>query len=169
MIARAMALACALVVAAAAQAGAHTERRGDVQVVHPWVEPASAGAATQAHPTLVNLGDSVLWLDRVTSPVAGRVGMQRDGSAVDALKLAPGATLSPETVRFVLRGLKTDLPEGKAVPVTLHFRGMEALEVHMAIGRNTMNPEQVVEMPGHQDAHEDGHDDGHEDGRDQAE
>lgn len=142
-----------LVVAAAATGGAlggaqaHTAQKGSLQIVHPWVEPAESGQTTTANPTFTNVGESAITIEKVTTAAAHEVHMLRGGKAVDRLELPAGATLAPPQVRFELHDLTVALPEGKAVPVTLHLANGESLEVHLAIGENTMNPQQMVEMP----------------------
>lgn len=144
--------ATALILAAlllAPAAWAHTEKAGDLQVVHPWVTPAEQGGTARVHPTLVNQGEQAVVIERASSPVAGSVAMRRKGKPVDTLTIAAGETLTPDGVRFELQDLKTDLPAGKAAPITLHIRGMEPMTLHLAIGQDTMNPDGVVQVGKH--------------------
>lgn len=141
---RIAALAATLWLAIAGSAGAHTQQQGDLQIVHPWVTPAQIGETATAHPTLANTGEAPIVIERAASPVAASVRMIFNGKTVDAVEIPVGATVTPEELKLVLTDLKVDLPEGKAAPVVLHLKGMEAMEVHMAIGQDTMNPEKVV-------------------------
>jgi hypothetical protein len=81
------------------------------------------------------------------SPAATRVEIVFEGKRADGVTIEPGQTLTPERVQLRLHGLKVDLPDGRAVPVMLHMQGMEPLELQMAIGEDTMNPQKVVELP----------------------
>lgn len=160
--AKRLGLAIAILLAGTAGALAHTAERGNLQVVHPWVEPAAAGADTLAHPTVVNNGSKALAITRATSPVAQEIQMLHRGQPAAEVTVAPGQTVTPEQFRLRLKGLRVALPEGKAVPITLHLRGMAPMQMHMAIGQSTMNPDQVVQMPhGHSgDGHQGGSDRG---------
>lgn len=144
---KAIVLALALSVAGATGALAHSEQKAGVLVTHPWVAPAQAGAMTTGHPTIVNRGDATIEIVKITSRAAGRLQLILDGEPVDTVSLGAGKTLSPKRLSIRFEDLAVDLPEGKAVPVKFHFAGREAMEIHMAIGRDTMNPEQVVELP----------------------
>ena len=145
---RTLALAGAASLALAAGALAHTSSAGGLQVIHPWVEPADAGANTTAHPTLVNKTERAITLTRVTGAAAETIQMVRDGETVQRVEIASGATLPGERFKLALRRLTVALPEGRAVPVTLHRADGEPVTVELAIGRDTMNPEKTVDLPG---------------------
>ncbi len=142
-------LAAALALGTTAPAAAHTAQKGGLQVVHPWVGPARAGEMTQGHPTLVNTGDQPITIAGASCPVAESVALIHQGREVSRVTIPPGETLTPESFRLRLHGLKTDFPEGKAVPVRFRIEGASAMQFHMAIGQGTMNPDEVVEMPHH--------------------
>lgn len=137
----------ALVLVAPAATLAHTSQQGALQVVHPWVEPAAKGADSTAHPTLINTGSAPLRITRVTTRGAESVVIRHGGKPVEKLTIPAGATLTPDQVTLRLKGLRVALTEGKALPITLHFRDMEAMSVHMAIGRDTMSPDTLVDPP----------------------
>jgi copper(I)-binding protein len=141
---RIVALAATLWLAIAGIAGAHTQQQGSLQVVHPWVTPAQKGETATVHPTLANTGEASIVIERAASPIAASVRMIFNGNTVDAVEIPAGATVTPEELMIELTSLKVDLPEGKAAPLVLHLHGMETMEVHMAIGQDTMNPEEVV-------------------------
>jgi len=145
---RLSALAVLSALALTAGAAAHTTQQGDLQVVHPWVAPAQAGASTEAHPTLVNTGDAPLRLVGATSPAAESVELLRDGARVETIAIDPGATLAPPQFALRLRGLAVDLPAGRYVPLTLHLRDRAPVELRLAIGQDTMDPQRAVELPG---------------------
>lgn len=144
---QALALGLTLAVAATAGALAHTEQQAGIMVTHPWVASTEAGGDTTGHPTIVNRGESAIELVNVTSAAAERVHLLLDGQSTETVTIGSGETLSPKRLEIRFEGLKMDLPTGKALPVTLHFADREAMDVHMAIGRDTMNPQQVVELP----------------------
>ncbi|MBK1668575.1 hypothetical protein CKO28_11075 [Rhodovibrio sodomensis] len=144
---RTLALAGAATVGLAAGALAHSASSGGLQVVHPWVEPAKAGADTTAHPTLVNKSEGTITLTRVTSRAARSIQMIRDGQVAERVEIASGATLPAERFALSLRDLTVALPAGKAVPVTFHRADGASVTVKLAIGQNTMDPETTVELP----------------------
>jgi copper(I)-binding protein len=142
--ASAAALAALAVVLLGAAVQAHTTQKGSLQVVHPWVEPAEAGAATVAHPTLANLGGRPITVTNVRTPVAADATLRLDGEVVPVVTLPPGETLTPERLTLRLSGLRADLPRGKGVKVTFHLVRGEPVEIVFAIGAETMNPQDLV-------------------------
>jgi copper(I)-binding protein len=144
---RTLALAGTLSAAAAAGALAHTATSDGLQVIHPWVAPAKAGADTTAHPTVMNETDAPVTLTRVTTKAARDATMIHDGDAVERVAIAGGATLPAGRFQLRLRTLTVDLPEGQAVPVTFHRADGEPVTIAMAIGETTMQPEQTVALP----------------------
>lgn len=143
---RAASLALATVLLSAGVAHAHSESQGSLQIVHPWVAPAAAGATTRAHPTWVNKGETPLRVTGASSPV-GQVDLLRDGQVVDVIEIPAGATLSPDTVQLRIRDLAVALPEGQAMPLTVRLEGQEPIAIDVAIGESTMNPDRMVEVP----------------------
>ncbi len=139
------ALAVTLAVALAASAGAHTQSAGSLRVTHPWVTPAETGASATAHPTLTNQGGTELAIVGASSPVAQRTSLILDGQDVSELGVPAGATLGADRVAIRLQDLTTDLPEGKGAPLTLSLAGGASVELTLAIGESTMEPEQMVE------------------------
>ena len=131
-----------------AVANAHTAQKGSLQVTHPWVAPAEKGASTTGHPTITNKGDASITLTGASSKAAHAVNLVLDGERVDRVSIDGGETLPPQRFRLRLENLIVALPEGKAVPVKLHLSKQDAIDVRMAIGQDTMNPKQMVQMPG---------------------
>lgn len=155
-----LAAGLAFAILGAAGAAAHTTQDGNLQVTHPWVAPAEQGATTEGHPTLTNTGDSALEITGASSDAAHAVHLMLDGQKVDRVTLAGGETLSPQRFRLRLQDLTVALPAGKAVPVELHLDGRDPVQLRMAIGQNTMNPQEMVEMQG---GHHGGSEGGHHD------
>ena len=147
-ITRTLALAGAASLALGAGALAHTSSAGGLQVVHPWVEPAEAGDNTTAHPTLVNKTEQAITLTRVTSKAAETIRMVRDGETAERVEIAGGATLPAKRFQLALRRLTVTLPEGQAVPVTFHRADNAPVTVELVIGRDTMDPEKTIGLPG---------------------
>jgi len=128
----------------AAPVPAHTSRVGALEIVHPWLAPADAGAEARIRLTLTNTGDRPITLGEVRTPVAARASFLRDGEPVAALTLAPGETLGPDQAGVALGGLRAALPEGLGIALTLVLSGGESVEITAAIGQDTMAPETLV-------------------------
>lgn len=133
---------------AATGAAAHTASEGALTVIHPWLAPADAGATTTAHPTLQNTGEQRLVITGARTGAADSVRLVRDGRAVARITLDGGETLGSDAVALELRGLRVDLPAGKAVPIRLVLSDQPAVTVRFAIGRDTMDPSEIVSLPG---------------------
>jgi copper(I)-binding protein len=146
--ARLGAIMIAAAVLAATGAAAHTASEGSLKVVHPWLAPADAGTTTTAHPTLQNTGEQPLVITGARSKAARDIRLVRDGRPVERITLDGGETLGSDAVALELRGLTVDLPAGKAVPIRLELEDQPAVTVRFAIGRDTMDPNDTVRLPG---------------------
>ena len=138
-------VAVALALAIPAGAGlAHMAKGEGFRVIHPWTEPAAAGQATKAYPTLVSTSDGELALTGVSSEVAERVEIVVDGETVDRLAVPAGTTLGADRFHLRLVGLNRDLVDGGHYTATLRFADGRTEEITMVVGEDTMTPEEQM-------------------------
>lgn len=128
--------ATALVAAFAGPVGAHTESAGALEVIHPWVEPAPAGAAPEARPTIRNTGDEPLRMVGARSPAAESVRLLKGGEPAEAVSVAAGEVLPPGRVQLELVGLNEPLKKGATVPVTLELADRPDARIELVVGRD---------------------------------
>lgn len=122
----------------AVPAAAHMEKTGDLKVIHPWVEPAQAGATTKAHPTLQNKGDDKLRIVDASSEAADSIQLLKAGEPADAVTVPPGAVVPAEKVQFKLIDVEEPLKKGETVSVRLDFADRHSSSLDLAVGRNSM-------------------------------
>lgn len=124
---------------------AHTVEKGNILVIHPWVEP-SGGNDTLAHPTISNEGERALVLLRVETPVAEKVEVLRKGRPVTTLPIRGGDIIafdSPDA-QIKLVNLKQPLLEGTHFPARLVFTRNITVDLEMVVGQDTMLPDRNV-------------------------
>lgn len=132
---------------------AHTVEKGDVMIIHPWVEP-SGGGDTFAHPTISNEGDRPLVLLRIETSAAEKVDILRNGKAISNLLIKGGDIIafdSPEA-QIKLTKLTEPLIEGTHFPARLVFTRNVNVDLEMVVGQDTMMPE--LSSSDHDEDHE---------------
>lgn len=135
-----LAFAAALAWASAtAGARAHTSEHGEIQIIHPWVEPAETGS-TSAHPTIVNDGDAAVALVGVETDAAERVELLRGSDPVDRIEIAAGDVATPEDVTLRLVGLTRPLTHGNHFPAEIVFADGRRITVHFIVGEDATMP-----------------------------
>ena len=128
-----------------AAASAHEYKSGAIKIVHPWAAATPGGAKTgAAYLTIVNDGDKVLKLVKLSSPVAEKIeihqmtmdkGIMRMRPLKEALEVASKSRvkLGHGDLHLMLEGLKTPLEEEDMVPLTLEFDDGSKVEVELYI------------------------------------
>jgi copper(I)-binding protein/Cu/Ag efflux protein CusF len=148
--ARITAVAAAIAIPIGANAWAHTAKRGNIEIIHPWVEP-SEGYSTRTHPTIWNEGEDPVTLVGAETSIADQMLIIQDGLVLDKFVIAGEDVVSfgDEGLHLTLVGLKEPLEEGTHFPVTFRFDGAESIEFHMVVGESTMMPDMdIPEMSG---------------------
>lgn len=121
--------------------------KGDIMIIHPWVEPSSGGD-TFAHPMIANEGDRPLVLLRIETSAAEKVDILRNGKAVSKLLIKGGDIIafdSPEA-QIKLTKLTQPLVEGARFSARLVFtRDVNGdpenvyLDLEMVVGQDTLD------------------------------
>lgn len=117
-----------------------------IAVEHAWARATPRGAATAAaYVTLVNHGADDDRLLSVTSPVAERIQFHSETNDSGVMKMSQlttveirsGATVvfTPGAMHMMLLGLKRQIKEGEAVPLTLTFEKAGAIDVAAPVGK----------------------------------
>jgi copper(I)-binding protein len=128
-------LACvtALLVVAAAPAGAQETKAGDLVITQPWSRATPAGAKVAGgYLTIENKGSAPDRLVTGAGDVAGRVEIHEMAMNIGVMTMRPldkGLTIEPgKTVKLapggyhlMLMDLKNPLKQGEKVPLTLEF------------------------------------------------
>ncbi len=146
---RIAAMTVVIAISYGAGAWAHTIQKGDIQIIHPWVEP-SESYSTRTHPTISNEEDDPITLVGAETSIAEQVLIIREGLVLERLVIAGEDVVSfgEDGLYITLVGLKEPLEDGAHFPVTFHFDG-ESLEFHMVVGESTMMPGmEMAEAPG---------------------
>ena len=140
------AMAVAIAIAFGAGAWAHTAKKGNIEIIHPWVEP-SEGYSTRTHPTISNDGESPITLVGAETSIADQMLIIHEGLVLDRFMIAAEDVVSfgEDNLHLTLVGLKEPLADGDHFPVTFRFDGGESFEFHMVVGESTMMP--GMEMP----------------------
>lgn len=112
------------------------------QIIHPSSTPAASGASSvviSMEFTQISSADRLLG---AFTPVADRVELiqstERSAQVASELgtELEPGhdVTLSPASGHLVMRGVNTQLHEGRQYPLTLIFEKAGAVDVEFVVG-----------------------------------
>ncbi|HYG26208.1 MAG TPA: copper chaperone PCu(A)C [Caulobacteraceae bacterium] len=136
------ALAAALAVSAPALA--HSYKKGELAIGHPWSRPAAAGMNGAGYLSVTNNGKAADVLVAVESPAAATVeiheastagGVMRMRKLPDGLAIAPGATVSlkPGGNHLMLLKLKRPLKVGDKVAATLVFKRAGRVKVSLSV------------------------------------
>lgn len=139
---------------------AHTVEKGDVMIIHPWVEPIS-GEDTYAHPTISNEGDRPLVLIRVETPISGAVEILRNGKAITNLAIRGGDVIDFDNSEAQIRLTKLTRPliDGTHFPARLVFTRNVNVDLEMVVGQDTMLMELSTSDKGEsEEEHHDEHD-----------
>ena len=117
----------------------HTVEKGNIEIIHPWVEPSS-GPNALAHPTVSNERGEDITLLRIETPVAQRVVLFRGGKEINQIVIPPDDIISfdADPYSMELQGLLEPLKDGGEFPGTFHFSGDLTIELQMVIGESTM-------------------------------
>ncbi len=111
---------------------------GQIHLDDVWLDaPHGVAAGTSAPLRLVLANDSTTTdaLVRVSTPVAGRVTLVRDGHPVDRVDLPAGQQVNMEwDTGVLLQDLRRPMPRGQPFPVTLSFARAGAVTVSVTAG-----------------------------------
>lgn len=130
----ALALALAPV---AAPVAAHDYYTPHFQIVHPWTDPAVAGAQTLGlfmDFVQIEKDDRLL---SASSPVADKIAVRVPAeTAMPSVPLPAGqdVVLAPEGPHLVMQGIRKDLPFGSQHPLVLVFEKAGTVEVEFVVG-----------------------------------
>jgi copper(I)-binding protein len=139
---------CTMLIAPLAPpAAAHGYRVGDIRIQHPFATPTPLGASLGAayFVSIENRGKTVDRLLRATSTVAERIEFHTSEidaaqvtrmRALDAIELAPGATLRMRPgagPHLMLIGLKQPLQVGQTFRMVLDFERAGRIEVRVDV------------------------------------
>lgn len=126
---------------------AETIVKGDIIIIHPWVEPSSGGD-TFAHPMIANEGDHPLVLLRIETSAAEKIDILRNGKVVNNLLIKGGDLVAfdgPEA-QIKLTTLTQPLVEGARFPARLVFtRNVNGdpenvnVDLEMVVGQDTLD------------------------------
>lgn len=123
---------------AAAPAGAHSYRLGDIAVGHIWAPPTAPGATGgPVYAPLLNGGSTPARLADASTPAAREVRFVTEGETgrVSDIDLPPGkpVSLAPWRVHLWLAGLERPLEEGDSFPLILDFGDAGTLDVTVVV------------------------------------
>ena len=143
---RGAAVAFAALLAAAATAvpaAAHTEKTGDITIVHPWSRPAGQGQNGVIYLESRNLGEADDGLVAVGTPLAKKVELHRSTmeegvhrmEKVDGIVVPAGGsvTLAPGGLHVMLVDLKFMLMAEETIPVSFTFEHAGAITTGVAV------------------------------------
>lgn len=134
-------------------ASSHEVKRGDLQIVHPWVRGLEQAGTTAPRDvsvamTMFNRGIIQDRLISVSSPLAASGEIRLGGQSANAIAVVPGGpvavaevgTNSPYTA-VVLHGVTDDLGGYETFPVWLTFERAGRIEVAVFVEEfNVKNP-----------------------------
>ncbi len=127
----------------AAQAQEYTE--GNITIDHPWSRPTPPGVPMGVgYMAITNHGDSEVTFTSATTPRAKNVSIHestmKDGTMrmrplKDGLTIPAGKTveLKPHGYHLMLERLDAPLKEGESIPMTVNFRGAEAMAIELNV------------------------------------
>lgn len=128
---------------------------GAIEVLQPWSRPAVAGTNGIGYMVLVNKGATADVLEKVESPIAGRVEMHSSSMAggvmsmkkEDRVPVPAGGqtTFGPGAYHLMLIGLTKTLRAGDQVPATLSFSGGARIKVAFTVSAG-MGPSAMAGM-----------------------
>lgn len=126
----------------ATPAAAHDYYTPHFQIIHPWTDPAAAGAQRLGLYMRFAQIESDDRLLSASSPVAEAIELRVPRSAdngpvrAKAVALPTGADveLGPDGTHFVMRGIRKDLPFGSSHPLELVFEKAGRVEIEFVVG-----------------------------------
>jgi periplasmic copper chaperone A len=143
--------ACALSLSCAAHADDY--KVGTIEIERPWARAVPKGASVAAgYVTIRNTGTETDRLVSSSTPVAGKVevhemkmdnGVMKMRPVTGGLEIKPGETveLKPESLHFMMTGLKQPIKQGKPFKATLVFEKAGPVEVEFSVeGVGAMAP-----------------------------
>ncbi|MBO0751583.1 MAG: copper chaperone PCu(A)C [Bradyrhizobiaceae bacterium] len=155
---------CAISLASAANA--YDYKAGTIEIDRPWARAVPRGASVAAgYATIRNTGTEVDRLVSGSTPVAGKVevheikmdnGVMQMRPIAGPLEIKPGETveLKPQSLHFMMTGLKQQLRRGKPFKATLVFEKAGPVEVEFSVeGIGAMAPADAHDMHDMHDMH----------------
>ncbi len=125
-------------------------------MLQPWSRPAVAGTNGVGYMILANHGRAADALEKVESPLAGRIEMHSTSMAGSVMsmkkedKVAVPAggqtTFGPGAYHLMLIGLTRTLKAGDQVPATLSFASGAKIKVAFAVSSG-IGPAALAKMP----------------------
>jgi len=116
---------------------------GTLEVLQPWSRPAVAGTNGVGYMVLANHGRAAEVLEKVESPLAGRIEMHSSSmvggvmsmTKQDRVQVPAGGqtTFGPGAYHLMLIGLTKTLKAGDQVPATLSFASGAHLKVAFTV------------------------------------
>ena len=117
-----------------------------ISIEHPWARATPMGAKTgAAYLTIVNHSSSADRLIHASTSVADKVQFHQENNdngvmrmrEMGAVPIGPGASvaLKPGGTHIMIVGLKQQLKEGQALPLTLEFEKAGKIELQVPIAK----------------------------------
>ncbi len=136
-------VACVLSLSSAAQA--YDYKAGPIEIDHPWARAVPKGASVAAgYMTIRNTGTEPDRLVSGSTPVAGKLevhvmtmnnGVMQMRPVTGGLEIKPGETveLKPQSLHFMLTGLRQPIQKGDTFKGTLLFEKAGPVEVEFSV------------------------------------
>ncbi len=152
MIAATLVLGLLTIGGAFAQDGSATVVKGDIIIIHPWVE-LSSGGDTFAHPMIANEGDRPLVLLRIETAAAEKVDILRNGKVVSKLLIEGGDLIAFDSPEAQIRLTKLTQPldeKGARFPARFVFtRNLNSdlenvhVDLEMVVGQDLLGYQEM--------------------------
>jgi len=124
---------------------AHEYSHGNIDIDHPWSRPTPPGTPMGVGYLVIrNHGDKEVMLVGASTPRANHVsihetlmkdGVMRMQPVKNGLAVPAGGVveLEPHSYHLMLEQLVAPLKEGELIPLTLEFKGAEAIDVELSV------------------------------------
>ena len=117
---------------------AHTYKKMNVEIIHPWCSAGVKGDNTVCYITISNDSDKDIELKDIDSDSIHHIMLMKNGKSVDKILIkGNGGIRGEDDFSIMLHGLKHDLITGGNSPAILKFSSGMTIDIKFVIGENT--------------------------------
>ena len=117
---------------------AHTYKKMDVEIIHPWCVANLNGSNTNAYITISNDSNKDVELVGISSDFVQHIMLIKNGKSINKIAISgDGGIRGEDDFSIMFHGLKKDLVTGENIPAILKFASGMTIDIKFVIGENT--------------------------------
>ena len=117
---------------------AHTYKKMDVEIIHPWCVATLSGGNSNAYITISNDSNKDIELIGISSDFIKHIMLMKNGKSIEKISIsADGGIRGEDDFSIMFHSSKKDLVSGENIPAILKFSSGMTIDIKFVIGENT--------------------------------